>query len=148
MSFSDSLENDLKNMESREERDPEAEARGARQKQSLRAGVLAAAPFAEKLKVGKFAPGLFTSVTRIGHGLRTKVNIIWLGTTLRLQAREHKLELRPTAEGVFAHFIVNEKEIRKQKLDLSGDPETLAKEWLDTVGPRPAPEPVPESEEE
>ncbi len=29
MSFSDSLENDLKNMESREERDPEAEARNA-----------------------------------------------------------------------------------------------------------------------
>jgi len=148
MSFSDSLENDLKNMESREERDPEAEARGSRQKQSQRAGALAAAPFAEKLKTGKFAPGLFTSVTRIGHGLRTKVNIIWLGTTLRLQAREHKLELRPTAEGVVAHFIVNEKEIRKQKLDLAGNPELLAKEWLDMVGPRPAPEPVPDPEEE
>jgi hypothetical protein len=146
MSFSDSLENDLKNMESRDERDAEADARGNRQKQSQRAGALAAAPFAEKLKTGKFAPGLFTSVTRIGHGLRTKVNIIWLGTTLRLQAREHKLELRPTPDGVFAHFIVNEKETRKQKLDLTGDPELLAKEWLGTVGPRPAPEPIPEEE--
>jgi hypothetical protein len=146
MSFSDSLENDLKNMESREERDPEADARGRRIKQSQRAGALAAAPFAENLKSGKFAPGLFTSVTRIGHGLRTKVNIVWLGTTLRLQAREHKLELRPGPEGVMAHFLVNEKEIRKQKLDLSGDPELLAKEWLTLVGPRPAP--IPEVEEE
>ena len=90
----------------------------------------------------------FTSVTRIGHGLRTKVNIVWLGTTLRLQAREHKLELRPGPEGVVAHFLVNEKEIRKQKLDLSSDPELLAKEWLAMVGPRPAPEPIPELEED
>jgi hypothetical protein len=148
MSFSDSLENDLKNMESRDERDPEAEARGQRRKQSQRAGALASAPFAENLKSGKFTPGLFSSVTRIGHGLRTKVNIVWLGTTLRLQAREHKLELRPEPEGVMAHFLVNDKEIRKLKLDLSGDPELLAKEWLATVGPRPAPEPILELEEE
>jgi hypothetical protein len=26
-------------------------------------------------------------------------------------------------------------------VDLNGNPEQLAKEWLDTVGPRPAPEP-------
>ena len=86
-----------------------------------------------------------THATRIGHGLRTKVNIIWLGSTLRLQAREHRLELRPTPEGVTAHFFVAEKETRKEKLDLSGNPEKLAKEWLDTVGPRPAAlEPEPE----
>jgi len=146
MSFSDSLENDLKNMESREERDPRADARGQRVKQSQRAGALAAAPFAENLKSGKFTQGLFKSVTRIGHGLRTKVNIVWLGTTLRLQAREHKLELRPGPDGVTAHFLVNEKEIRKQKLDLSSDPELMAKEWLALVGPRPAPESEPEEE--
>ena len=88
-----------------------------------------------------------THATRIGHGLRTKVNIIWLGSTLRLQAREHRLELRPTPEGVMAHFFVSEKETRKEKLDLGGNPEKLAKEWLATVGPRPAPEPEPEPEE-
>ena len=83
-----------------------------------------------------------THSTRIGHGLRTKVNIIWLGTTLRLQAREHRLELRPTPDGVMAYFFVGEKEVKKEKLDLSGSPERLAKDWLDTVGPRPAPEPI------
>jgi hypothetical protein len=147
MSFSDSLENNLKNLEASDEHDAEAVARTQRQKQSQRAGVLAAAPFAEKLKTGAFAPGLFTSVTRIGHGLRTKVNIIWLGTTLRLQAREHKLELRPTPEGVVAYFLVNDKEIRNQKLDLESDPELLAQEWLGMVGPRPAPEPAYPEEE-
>ena len=83
-----------------------------------------------------------THATRIGHGLRTKVNIVWLGSTLRLQAREHRLELQPTPEGVMAYFFVDDKEVKKEKVDLTGNPEKLAKEWLDTVGPRPAPEPI------
>jgi len=36
----------------------------------------------------------------------------------------------------------NDKETKKQKLDLSGNPEKLAKDWLTIVGPRPAPEPI------
>jgi len=144
MSFSDNLENDLKNLESRDENDAASLARSQRQRQSQRASVLAAAPYAEKLRSGKFTSGLLTHSTRIGHGLRTKINIIWLGTTLRLEAREHRLELRPTPEGVRAHFLVGEKEIRNEKIDLNGDPEQLAKHWLETVGPRPAPEPVPD----
>jgi len=146
MSFSDNLENDLKNLESQEERDPVSVARNQQRKQSNRANVLAAAPNAEKLRSGKFTSGLLTHSTRIGHGLRTKVNIIWLGTTLRLQAREHRLELRPAPEGVTAHFFVDDKETRKQKVDLNGNPERLAQEWLDKVGPRPAPEPIPDLE--
>lgn len=148
MSFSDSLENDLKNLESRDERDPAEAGRTQRQKQSQRANAIAAAPHAEKLKTGKFTAGLLLSATRIGHGLRTKVNIFWLGTTLRLQAREHKLELRPGPEGVTAHFLANDRETRKISVDLNGDPEKLAKEWLDIVGPRPAPEPLPDLDEE
>jgi hypothetical protein len=144
MSFSDNLENDLKNLESRDENDAASVARNERQKQSQRASLMAAAPYAEKLRSGKFTSGLLTHSTRIGHGLRTKVNIIWLGTTLRLQAREHRLELRPTPEGVMAHFLVDETEIKSEKIDLNGNPEELAKEWLDTVGPRPTPEPVPD----
>jgi hypothetical protein len=50
----------------------------------------AAAPHAEKLRTGKFTSGLLSHSARISHGLRTKVNIMWLGTTLRLQAREHR----------------------------------------------------------
>jgi hypothetical protein len=141
MSFSDNLENNLKSLESIDERDRAGANRNERQKQSQRAHTLAAAPYAEKLRSGKFTSGLLTHSTRIGHGLRTKVNIIWLGPTLRLEARDHRLELRPAPEGVTAHFLVGGKEIKKQKVDLTGNPEQLAKEWLDTVGPRPAPEP-------
>ena len=146
MSFSDNLENNLKNLENQDERDPVSLARVHHRKQSQRAGALAAAPYAENLRTGAFTSGLLTHSTRIGHGLRTKINIMWLGTTLRLQAREHRLELRPTPEGVMAHFLVGDKETRKEKIDLSGKPEKLAKEWLDTVGPRPAPEPEPDLE--
>ncbi len=146
MSFSDNLENDLKNLESRDEHDPADAARNQKKRLSQRASVLAAAPNAEKLKSGKYTSGLLSSATRIGHGLRTKVNIFWLGTTLRLQAREHRLELRPTPEGVIVCFFVNDKQTRQEKLDLNGDPEKLAKQWLDTVGPRPAPEPDLEEE--
>ena len=145
MSFSDNLENSLKNLESHDERDAAGAAHSQKRRRDQRATVLASAPYAEKLRTGKFTSGLMTHATRIGHGLRTKVNIIWLGTTLRLEAREHRLELRPTPEGVVAHFFVAEKETRKEKLDLSGNPEKLAKEWLAIVGPRPAaPEPEPE----
>jgi hypothetical protein len=147
MSFSDNLENNLKSLESADERDPAAATRNQRNKQSQRAITLASAPQAEKLRSGKFTSGLLTHATRIGHGLRTKVDIIWLGTTLRLQAREHRLELRPSPEGIMAHFLVDGQEIRKQKVDLTGNPEQLAKEWLETVGPRPAPEPDLELDE-
>jgi len=146
MSFSDNLENSLKNLESHDERAAGA-AHSQQRRRDQRATVLASAPYAEKLRTGKFTSGLMTHATRIGHGLRTKVNIIWLGSTLRLQAREHRLELRPTPEGVFAHFFAGEKETRKEKLDLSGNPEKLAKEWLDLVGPRPAPEVLQDFEE-
>jgi hypothetical protein len=146
MSFSDNLENNLKNLESHDERDAAGGAKSQQRRQAHRANVLASAPHAEKLRNGKFTAGLMTHATRIGHGLRTKVNIIWLGSTLRLQAREHRLELRPTPEGVTAHFLVGETEVKTEKVDLSGNPEKLAKEWLETVGPRPAPEPVPESD--
>jgi hypothetical protein len=145
MSFSDNLENNLKSLESADERDPAAATRNQRNKQSQRAITLASAPQAEKLRSGKFTSGLLTHATRIGHGLRTKVNIMWLGPMLRLEARDHRLELRPAPEGVLAHFLVDGKEVRKQKVDLNGNPEQLAKEWLDTVGPRP-PAPEPEIE--
>jgi len=43
--------------------------------------------------------------TRAGFSRRTKVNFIWLGTTLRLEARGSKLELRPTPQGIVAAFV-------------------------------------------
>ena len=146
MSFSDNLENDLKNLEKQDERDPISIERAQKRKLSQRASALASAPHSEKLKNSSFTSGLLTHLTRIGHGLRTKVHIMWLGTTLRLEAREHRMELRPTPDGIMAHFFVGEKETKRQKVDMSGNPEKLAKEWLDMVGPRPEPEPAPDLE--
>jgi hypothetical protein len=146
MSFSDNLENDLKNLEKQDERDPISIEMAQKRKQSQRANALAAAPHWEKLKSSSFTSGLLTHTTRIAHGLRTKVHIMWLGTTLRLQAREHRMELRPGTDGITVHFLVNDKETKRQKIDMAGNPEKLAKEWLDTVGPRPEPEPVPDLE--
>jgi hypothetical protein len=40
------------------------------------------------------------------------------------------LELRPGANGVTAHFIENGDEVRSIPVDLEGDPEALAREWL------------------
>src|SRR3989442_1523979 len=70
MSFSDNLENNLKNLESHDERDAAGGAHSQQRRRDQRASVLAAAPFAEKLRNGKFTSALLTHSTRIGHGLR------------------------------------------------------------------------------
>ena len=49
---------------------------------------LAAAPWSEELKKGPFTAELLKQATRIGFSLRMKVNIVWMGTTLRLERSE------------------------------------------------------------
>ena len=52
----------------------------------------------------------------MGFSLRTKVHIAWLGSTLRLEARDKRLELRPTAQGIVAAYIENGQETRSEAL--------------------------------
>ena len=130
MSFLDGLENTLKNMESREERDPAKAAEAQRTRESDRARALAAAPFADQLKKGPFTASLMDHATRIGFSQRTKVQMIWLNTTLRLQAKEKRLELMPTPEGVVATFTEGDQQTSSRLLDLNSDAEALVKEWL------------------
>jgi hypothetical protein len=130
MSFLDGLENTLKNMESREERDPAKAAEVRRARESDRAWALAAAPFADQLKHGPFTASLMDHATRIGFSQRTKVQMVWLNTTLRLQAKEKRLELMPTPEGVVATFTEGDQQTGRRLLDLNSDAEALAKEWL------------------
>lgn len=127
MSFLDNLESNLKNLESRDEKESqrdherrEAESKAAR----------AAAPYAEQLRESVFTKELLNRATSLGFAKRVKVHIAWLGTTLRLEAREKKLELRPMPEGVSAVFLENGREMRTEPVDLNGDPERLAREWL------------------
>jgi hypothetical protein len=129
MSFLDNLENNLKSLESSEQGKEDKE-RAHRARESERARVQAEAPFADQLKNGPYAAELLKHAARVGFSLRTKVHIAWLGSSLRLEAREKRLELRPTAAGIVAVYIENGQELRSEALDLSGSPEALVRGWL------------------
>ena len=129
MSYLDNLENTLKSLESQEEGKESAE-RQQRARESERARAQAVAPFAEELKKGPYSAELLRQAARVGHAFRTKVHIAWLGSTLRLEARERRLELRPTASGILAVYLENGSEIRSHPLDLAGSPEELLRGWL------------------
>jgi hypothetical protein len=129
MSFLDNLENNLKSMESAEQARDEAD-RERKARDDSRASTLAAAPHAEALRKGPYTAELLKQATRIGFASRTKVHVAWLGSNLRLEAREKRLELRPTPQGVVAAYIEDGKEVRTERVDLNGSPETLVKNWL------------------
>lgn len=118
MSFLDNLENNLKALESREERDPlegkrrEADAARAR----------AVAPWAEKLKSGAWTQQLMGEATAAGFRRRKHVRISWIGSTLRLEAKERRLDLRPEPEGIAAVFSENGAEVRTEAVDLEQPP--------------------------
>jgi hypothetical protein len=137
MSFLDNLESNLKSMESREERGGQ-NGRNAKSRESERARVQASAAHAAQLKNSPYTAELIRQATRLGYASRTKIHLAWLGTTLRLEARGYKLELRPTPEGISAAFIENNAEVRTARVDLSGNPESLAREWLASLPPIPA----------
>jgi hypothetical protein len=132
MSFLDNLENNLKSLESQEE-GKEAAERSRKARDTARASAQAAAPWAEQLKKGPFTAELLKQATRIGFSLRTKVHIAWLGTTLRLEARDRRLELRPTANGVVAAYLENGVETRRESLDLGSDAAEFVRRWLESM---------------
>jgi hypothetical protein len=129
MSFLDNLESNLKSLESSEE-GKEDKGRQQRARENERASARAAAPFAEELKRSPYTADVLKQAARVGHSLRVKVHIAWLGTTLRLEARERRLELRPTPGGVVAVYLEGNREIRSQALDLNGSAEQLVRDWL------------------
>jgi hypothetical protein len=129
MGFLDDLENNLKSLESHEEGNEEA-LKQQRTRETQRASAQAAAPYAEELKKGAYTAELLRQAARMGHALRVKVHIAWLGATLRLEARERRLELRPTAKGVFAVWIDNNRESRTEPVDLKGQPDEMLRQWL------------------
>jgi hypothetical protein len=129
MSFLDNLENNLKSLESGEQARDEAE-RERKARDTSRAANLAVAPHAEALKKGPFTAELLKQATRVGFSLRTKVHVAWLGSNLRLEAREKRLELRPTPTGVVAVYIEDGKEVRTEAVNLNGDAEKFVRNWL------------------
>jgi hypothetical protein len=132
MSFLDNLENNLKSLESREEGTATAESK-QKARERDRAAAQAAAPYAEQLKKGPFTDELLKQATRVGFEKRTKVHIAWLGSTLRLEARDRRVELRPGASGVQAVYLENGQETRSEVVDLSGNAEKFVRSWLEIV---------------
>ncbi len=128
MSFLDNLENNLKALESQEDAAATRESQH-KERERQRANAQAVAPFAEELKRGPYTAELLKQTMRVGHEHRTKINIAWLGTTLRMEARERRLELRPTPTGIEAVYVDGGSE-RAEPLDLQGSPEQLLRAWL------------------
>ena len=126
MSFLDNLENNLKALESREEGGMDESRRRDRERELA----IAAAPWAERLKREPFAQALMQQATIGGRQRRIKVNLMWIGTTLRLEARGHRLELRPGAKGVAAVFLRGTEEAGQEPVDLSGSPQMLVGRWM------------------
>ncbi len=129
MSFLDNLENNLKSLESRDEGNESAEQQ-QRARERDRAAAQASAPYAEELKKGAFTAELLKQSARIGFEKRTKIHVAWLGSTLRLEARDRRLELRPTPSGVMAVYLEEGKEVRAEPLDLKGNAEEFIRGWL------------------
>jgi hypothetical protein len=128
MSFLDNLESNLKTLESREERSTDNHQRREAERQQA----LAAAPWADQLRSSPFTEKLFSEAALTGHRLRQKIYLTWLGEKLRLEARNRRLELRPTPGGIQAVFLENNTEIRQQPVDLSTDPAELLRDWLES----------------
>ena len=134
MSFLDNLESNLKALESRNERDPEALAREATAREAARSVALQIAPHAQALRNGPFKDGLLTACRDIGHRRRILVRPVWVDSTLRLEAGVKKLELRPTPSGVLAVFFDGGRERESIPIDLSSDPIKVAEKWFDVDG--------------
>jgi hypothetical protein len=126
MDFLDNLENSLKNLESREERDSSAVQR----RQDERSHHLQVAPWAEKLKNSDYTRELFNQAAAAGHRLRAKIYMAWLENVLRLEVKGRWCELRPTPDGIEAEFILADGSSRKENIDLTGSPERLLEQWL------------------
>jgi hypothetical protein len=131
MSFLDNLENNLKALESRTERDPEALAREAAAREAARSVALEIAPYADALRNGPFKDGLLIACRDIGHRRRILVRPVWVESTIRLEAGAKKLELRPTPSGVVAVFFDGGEELESAPVDLSSDPAKVAQKWLE-----------------
>jgi hypothetical protein len=130
MGFLDNLENDLKALENREERDPEKVRRDQERRDADRTAALLRAPHAEALRTSPFTSELVTHCRAIGHGQRVLVQFTWLGESLRMDAKTKRMDLTPTAEGITAIRSLNGEEGREAIDPNVDDPAALARRWL------------------
>jgi hypothetical protein len=131
MSFLDNLENNLKALENREERDPEKVKREQERREADRTAALLRAPHVEALRTSPFTMELLTQCRAIGHGQRVLVQFTWLGESLRMDAKTKRMELAPTADGIIAVLSLNGEEMLRLDVDPEvDDAAVLARRWL------------------
>jgi hypothetical protein len=131
MSFLDNLENNLKALESQEEKDPEKVARDRERRESERNAALLRAPFVEALKSSPFTDTLLTECRAVGREQRVLVQFLWIGENLRLNAKNKRMELMPSPEGIIAVQSVDGLETGRTTVDpQKDDPAALARRWL------------------
>jgi hypothetical protein len=133
MGFLDNLENDLKALENREEKDPETVKRDRERREADRNAALLRAPHVDALKNSTFTSELLTQCRTIGRGQRVLVQFTWIGENLRLDAKPKRMELVPTAEGIVAVFSEGGVETERVPVDpQKDDPAALATRWLNS----------------
>jgi hypothetical protein len=131
MSYLDNLENNLKALENQEERDPEKLRREQERREAERSAALLRAPYVDALKNSPFTLELLTQCRAIGHQQRVLVQFTWLGETLRLDAKQKRMLLTPTREGITAVFSANGDETGRTTIDPQvDDAGELARRWL------------------
>ena len=131
MSFLDNLENNLKALESQEEKDPEKVKRDHERRDAERNAALLRAPYVEALKSSAFTSQLLTECRTIGHGQRVLVQFVWIGESLRLNAKNKRMELTPSPEGIEAVMSEDGGETGRTTVDPNkDDPSALARRWL------------------
>jgi hypothetical protein len=131
MSFLDNLENNLKALESQEEKDPDKVKREQERRDAERNAALLRAPHLEALKNSAFTSDLLTECRTIGHGQRVLVQFAWIGETLRLNAKNKRMELTPSPEGIIAVLSVDGLETARTTVDpQNDDAAALARRFL------------------
>ena len=131
MSFLDNLENNLKALENREEKDPEKVRRDQERREAERNAALLRAPHVEALKNSAFTSELLAQCRTIGHGQRVLVQFTWIGESLRLDAKAKRMELTPTTEGIMVVFSLDGVETGRSTADpRADDAAALARRWL------------------
>ena len=64
--------------------------------------------------------------------MRILVQFDWVGEVLRLDAKQKRLELRPTSTGIEAVYMLDGQEQSRGPLDLTANAEAFARNWLES----------------
>jgi hypothetical protein len=89
------------------------------------------APFVEALKSSPFTDTRLTECRAGGREQRVLVQFLWIGENLRLNAKNKRMELMPSPEGIIAVQSVDGLETGRTTIDpQKDDPAALARNWL------------------